>query len=170
MAKVGRNEPCPCRSGLKYKRCCGKNPQVQPKPMSPEEQMKVTLMSAVETSLVAAEAKKEQRNELGVFFLYATNEGDAWLVEMTELDCVQLAKDGKRLPSQINENSETIEINWSHTFVISNKEMQITAYEDKKVSVLEDAPSKEISAAVRRIKKKFSASELKSVHLDPEDI
>jgi uncharacterized protein YecA (UPF0149 family) len=23
--KVGRNEPCPCGSGRKYKRCCGKN-------------------------------------------------------------------------------------------------------------------------------------------------
>ncbi len=23
--KVGRNEPCPCGSGLKYKRCCGAN-------------------------------------------------------------------------------------------------------------------------------------------------
>ena len=23
--KVGRNEPCPCRSGRKYKKCCGKN-------------------------------------------------------------------------------------------------------------------------------------------------
>jgi preprotein translocase subunit SecA len=23
--KVGRNEPCPCGSGLKYKNCCGKN-------------------------------------------------------------------------------------------------------------------------------------------------
>ena len=22
MAAVGRNEPCPCGSGLKYKRCC----------------------------------------------------------------------------------------------------------------------------------------------------
>jgi preprotein translocase subunit SecA len=22
-AKVGRNDPCPCGSGLKYKRCCG---------------------------------------------------------------------------------------------------------------------------------------------------
>jgi len=22
--KIGRNEPCPCGSGLKYKRCCGK--------------------------------------------------------------------------------------------------------------------------------------------------
>jgi len=23
--KVGRNEPCPCGSGRKYKRCCGAN-------------------------------------------------------------------------------------------------------------------------------------------------
>jgi preprotein translocase subunit SecA len=22
--KIGRNEPCPCRSGKKFKRCCGK--------------------------------------------------------------------------------------------------------------------------------------------------
>jgi len=22
--KVGRNEPCPCGSGLKFKKCCGK--------------------------------------------------------------------------------------------------------------------------------------------------
>jgi uncharacterized protein YecA (UPF0149 family) len=22
-AKVGRNEPCPCGSGKKYKKCCG---------------------------------------------------------------------------------------------------------------------------------------------------
>lgn len=22
--KLGRNEPCPCGSGLKYKKCCGK--------------------------------------------------------------------------------------------------------------------------------------------------
>jgi uncharacterized protein YecA (UPF0149 family) len=24
--KVGRNEPCPCGSGKKFKRCCGANP------------------------------------------------------------------------------------------------------------------------------------------------
>ena len=22
--KIGRNEPCPCGSGLKHKKCCGK--------------------------------------------------------------------------------------------------------------------------------------------------
>ncbi|MCK5763193.1 MAG: SEC-C domain-containing protein, partial [Clostridiales bacterium] len=24
-AKVGRNDPCPCGSGLKYKKCCGRD-------------------------------------------------------------------------------------------------------------------------------------------------
>jgi uncharacterized protein YecA (UPF0149 family) len=24
-AKIGRNDPCPCGSGKKYKHCCGKN-------------------------------------------------------------------------------------------------------------------------------------------------
>ncbi|MBQ5673856.1 MAG: SEC-C domain-containing protein, partial [Lachnospiraceae bacterium] len=23
-AKIGRNDPCPCGSGKKYKKCCGK--------------------------------------------------------------------------------------------------------------------------------------------------
>ena len=23
--KIGRNDPCPCGSGKKYKKCCGKN-------------------------------------------------------------------------------------------------------------------------------------------------
>jgi len=24
VVKIGRNEPCPCNSGKKYKKCCGK--------------------------------------------------------------------------------------------------------------------------------------------------
>ncbi len=27
--KVGRNEPCPCGSGLKYKKCCLSKPAVE---------------------------------------------------------------------------------------------------------------------------------------------
>ncbi|MBE6568415.1 MAG: hypothetical protein E7657_07140, partial [Ruminococcaceae bacterium] len=26
--KVGRNDPCPCGSGKKYKMCCGANPNL----------------------------------------------------------------------------------------------------------------------------------------------
>ena len=25
VKKIGRNEPCPCGSGKKYKNCCGRN-------------------------------------------------------------------------------------------------------------------------------------------------
>ena len=28
--KIGRNSPCPCGSGKKYKHCCGKSPQTIP--------------------------------------------------------------------------------------------------------------------------------------------
>ena len=31
LIKIGRNEPCPCGSGLKYKKCCMN--QTSPKPM-----------------------------------------------------------------------------------------------------------------------------------------
>ena len=35
--KVGRNDPCPCGSGRKYKRCCMRNPpQESQPPLSPK--------------------------------------------------------------------------------------------------------------------------------------
>ncbi len=170
MSKIGRNEPCPCRSGKKYKRCCGKNPQEPIRQLSPEQAMKVTLLGGVEAIQAQAEKKKVTKKELGVFFFYSTTEGDAWLLEMTQLDCVKVADKGEKLPPPIDENPETIEINWSHTFAIRNKQMEITAYEDKSVAVLPDAPTREISAAVRRIRKKFSPEELEKIHLDPEEV
>jgi len=27
--KIGRNDPCPCHSGKKFKKCCGSNPEIQ---------------------------------------------------------------------------------------------------------------------------------------------
>ena len=27
--KIGRNDPCPCGSGKKYKKCCGKGPLIR---------------------------------------------------------------------------------------------------------------------------------------------
>ncbi|CAG37555.1 SEC-C metal-binding domain-containing protein [Desulfotalea psychrophila] len=165
MAKIGRNEPCPCRSGKKFKHCCGLKVAEKQVPLTPEQALKITLMGGVEDVQLAAENKKVVQKELGVFYFYSTAAGDAWLLEMTECDCVQLARGGERLEPPIDENPETIEINWSHTFAIQDKQFEMTAYADKVVSVLADAPSHEISAAVRRIRKKFTASELQQVHV-----
>ena len=41
MGKIGRNEPCPCGSGVKYKRCHGNsaNPPRQPRPRIPMDEI-----------------------------------------------------------------------------------------------------------------------------------
>lgn len=161
MAKIGRNDKCPCRSGKKYKHCCARKDQsaISQKPVN------VTLMSAVRDIQAEAENKRVVFRELGVFFFYTTELGDAWLLEMTESDCVQIAKEGLALEPPIDENSETIEINYSHTFRLENRQLVFTAYADKVTQVLPDAPTRELSAAIRRIKKKFSGNQLQQVHL-----
>lgn len=169
MAKIGRNEKCPCRSGKKFKHCCAlKEPRVRPQ-LTPEQALKITLMSAVKEIQQDALSRKEMFRELGVFFFFSTAKGDAWLMEMTECDCVQVAQGGEPLEAPIDENSETIEINWSHTFAIRNKQIEITAYADRSVEILGNAPGRELNAAMNRIRKKFSEEQLKKVHLpNPE--
>lgn len=170
MVKIGRNEKCPCQSGKKYKHCCARKAEaVRPRPLTPEEQVKITLMGGVETIQELAIKREEAVKEIGVFFFYSTEKGDAWLLEMTDCDCVQLAKDGERLEPPIDENPETIEVNWSHTFKFVDKKLQLTAYEDRSVSILEDAPAQQANAMLRRIRKKFSPEQLRQVHADPSE-
>jgi hypothetical protein len=171
MAKIGRNEKCPCRSGKKYKHCCARKQQMaaQPPQLTPEQALKVTLMGAVKDIQGDAVSKKTVCRELGVFFFYSTDEGDAWLMEMTACDCVKVSEKGKELEAPIDENSETIEINWSHMYSIVDKRVELTAYKDKSVMVLQGAPSRELAAAMKRIKKKFSQQQLDQVHLPAPD-
>ena len=91
-------------------------------------------------------------------------------MEMTDLDCVKLSENGSALSAPIDENAETIEINWSHMFAIKDKQVELIAYENREVSFLAEAPSKELHAAIRRIRKKFSSEELAKVHLREESV
>lgn len=170
MAKIGRNEQCPCRSGKKFKRCCALVEQQQATQPTPEQALKLTLMSGVKEIQADAVNKNQICRELGVFFFYATTDGDAWLMEMTDCDCVQVVEAGVVLEPPIDENSETIEINWSHQFEVSNKQVQLTAYADKAVTVITSAPAKQLSAAMRRIHKKFSREQLDKVHVSQEEV
>ncbi len=168
MAKIGRNERCPCGSGKKYKQCCARNPVAQPRPASPEEKLKVSLMDAVQRTGRAAAAKKASITELGVFVLFSTAAGNGWLFEVTQSDCVQLARDGEILAAPISENPETIEIEWSHIFRVVNKQMVLTSYQERSEEVLADCPVKEVSASIRRIARKIPPDMLDKIHLDTE--
>ncbi len=168
MGKIGRNEQCPCGSGRKFKHCCLLKEQAGITPTSPEATFKLSLLSEIEAIQQTAKEKRQKIKELGVFILMATEEGDSWLLEITESDAVQLSREGEALEIPIDENPETIEINWSHTFDLSNKQFELTGYSDKSKVVMESYPSKEISASIKRIKKRFSSELLNRVHVNPE--
>ncbi len=128
--------------------------------------MKISLLDSVRQTIEHAEQKKMEIKELGVFTLFSTEQGNGWLFEVTQSDCVQLAKDGKPLKVPIDENPETIEVEWSHTFRLVDKQFELCAYEGKTREILEDCPVKEVAAAIKRIRKKVPKSLLQQIHLE----
>jgi len=168
MAKIGRNELCPCGSGLKYKRCCLQQERTND-PVSPMQQLKISLMSDIEKIQRGAQQREEIVRELGVFILWSNREGDAWLLEISDSDAVQVAKDGEFLEVPIDENPETIEVHWSHTFAIRDRQFYVTTYAEKEESCIETAPTKRINAAIRRIRKKYPEDVLSQVHVNPPE-
>lgn len=167
MAKIKRNEPCPCRSGLKYKKCCLL--QKKDTEVATPEQLRLSLMAEIERIQSAAKRHEEIVRELGVFIFCTTKAGDAWLLEITESDAVQLSDGGEPLEVPIDENPETIEINWSHNFELRDRQFYLIAYADKQESCLSDMPVKRINAAQRRIMKKYSDEQLSQVHLQQSE-
>ena len=169
MAKTGRNQPCPCGSGRKYKHCCLTAAQMGQPAASPESRMKTSLMAAIETIQGDAAALRPAFRELGVFLFYSDAAGDAWLLEITESDAVQVARGGESLAPPIDENPETIEINFTHTFTLRDRQLVLTAYADKAETILERAPAQQIRAAIRRVRKRYPPEMLRSMHVsDPE--
>ena len=87
------------------------------------------------------------------------------MLEATESDAVQIAREGNPLEVPIDENPETIEINFSHTFVLKNRELVLTDYSDKSEITLPQAPCQQIHAAIRRLHKRFPQEMLTQMHV-----
>lgn len=165
MGKIGRNQPCPCGSGLKYKKCCLKNKTVTTT-AEQQEQKKVSITEEVQKLQQIAATKKESINMIGVFILLTTSSGDGWLLELTQKDAVLVAKDGTAIDIEIEESAETIEINWSHQFTIEKAKFKTTAYADKQEETHPNIPASIIKDALRQIEKTFSSDLLNSIHVD----
>lgn len=164
MAKIGRNDQCPCGSGRKYKRCCLLKSEGN-RPAQPQPQ-KVSITEEIRKLQQAAEGREETLKALGVFIFFSTKEGDGWLLELTDKDAVQVAKAGTRIEAEITELPETIEVNWSHQFTIKDKVFTTTAYSDKTVMVHPNYPTAAISAAIKKLQSRFSSELLEKIHVD----
>jgi len=166
MGKIGRNDPCPCGSGKKFKKCCLQQPAsgaAVPEAKAPPQP---SLRSEIEKIQLEAQEKKNTVLSVGVFVLFSTDAGDGWLLEVTDMDAVQVAAKGKKLDIELEENVETIEINWSHKFAIKNKKLALTSYKDKAETTLENCPTHAISAAIKKIHKNIPPELRKSIHVD----
>ncbi len=123
----------------------------------------------LEAEVVRLRQSAEQRQvrfwELGVFLFFSTATGDGWLLEITESDAVQVASAGVPTELHIEENAQTIAINWSHTFQLREKQLVLTSYESKAEAILPQAPTQQIHAAIRRIRKRYDQALLDQVHL-----
>jgi len=138
------------------------------KPVSPAEQIKISLLGEIEKIQALAAGKKKELRELGVFIFFSDKSGDAWVLEVTDSDAVQVAKGGEPIVIDLDENSDTIEINWSHTYTLRDKRLFLTAYADKQETELEKAPTQQINAAIKRMYKRYPQEVLNQVHLDAD--
>lgn len=165
MAKISRNDQCPCGSGIKYKKCClPKNQNNQTAQLQPQ---KVSVNEEVATLQAAAANHEETLKVIGVFIFFSTKNGNAWLLELSEMDAVLVAKAGAKVEVEINESPETIEVNWSHQFTVKDKVFTTTAYADKAVETHKDCPAATINAAIKKLQSRFSSEILEKIHVAP---
>jgi hypothetical protein len=101
MAKIGRNEACPCGSGKKFKRCCLGKQQEQTAELTEVQKAQITLKNAISKIQEAASKGVQKVHELGVFVLFSTTGGDAWLLEITEMDALQVATKREVIPPYV---------------------------------------------------------------------
>jgi hypothetical protein len=168
MAKIGRNDPCPCGSGKKFKKCCYKKLTEGSGLPWQSGAPQVSVREEVAKIREAALRREAKIMHLGVFVLFSTETGDAWLLELTDMDGVQVANQGKGIELEIEENADTIEINWSHRFTVEDRKFVATSYKDQSVITHDQYPIHSIQSGIRKIRKKFSPEMLKSIHISEE--
>ena len=146
-------------------KCCARiQPSGEASPSSPVQKIAqdkkedFDLLSHVTEVKEAATEKRPFVKTVGVMILFSTAAGDAWLLEVTEGDALQLSSQGEEIEVLIEQNPETAMVEWSHTFAVKKDTFIVTSYNDKSRQEFKDYPVKKITAAIKGIKKRIPAS------------
>jgi hypothetical protein len=135
------------------------------------EQMKVSLLGEITKIQQDAADFKVRVYQLGVFVFFSIENGDAWVLEATDRDAVQVACQGQPHKPPVTEDNERIVVDWSHNFALQKKRLFMTGYSDGAEKEILAAPTQQINAALRRIMKQYPKELLSKVHIrDEEDV
>lgn len=87
---------------------------------------------------------------LGALVFFSTDTGDAWVLDPADGLARALARDGKELPSGIQETAERFSIEWNAAYAIDGEVMTFADGSGRQRAVL-GYPVAEIERAARRI-------------------
>lgn len=167
MANIGRNEACPCGSGKKYKNCCARDPAVIAAELSAIERQTPTLSAEI----AKLRAKVNDRSAVmwtrGVFVFFSTEEGDAWVLEASGMDALQIAAAGRQIEVDVAQTDDAIEVTWSHQFSI-RRDFTVTDYADQSHTVFASYPAARIRALLGRARSSLPPEVLASIHIDEQ--
>lgn len=158
MKKTGRNDPCPCGSGLKYKKCCQLTKPRASAEAPPEQKVFVT--SEIARLQQHAATKRHGLKLFGSLLFFATGQGDAWVLELVEQDALRVSRGGQSLPVKISETEDNLEIGWTHSFIVKGAQFITTAYLDGSVETYHNCPVTVIKDAQEKLKREYSSREL----------
>lgn len=164
-SKTGRNDPCPCGSGLKYKKCCLSLLAKSTDQKVEQAPRQVFIANEVAKLQSLAAARKASFRLIGALAFFSTTAGDAWVVELSEQDALRVAKSGTTPNVNINETEETLEIGWTHRFELKKDAFVTTAYADESISSHGNCPTASIREAMTKIKRQYTREELDSIRL-----
>ncbi|MEZ5563491.1 MAG: SEC-C metal-binding domain-containing protein [Gammaproteobacteria bacterium] len=168
MANIGRNEPCPCGSGKKYKNCCARDPAQIAAELSAVEAQTPSLSAEIAKLRDKVREQSAVMWTRGVFVFFSTEEGDAWVLEASGMDALQIAAAGRQIEVDVAQTEEAIEVTWSHQFTI-RRDFTVTDYADQQRTVLASYPAPRIRALLTRARSSLPPEVLASIHLDEQD-
>lgn len=166
MAKTGRNDLCPCGSGLKYKKCCLLRVERVPAPTKSAKPARHEFINGEIARLRDhAAARQSTFRLIGALAFFSTASGNGWLLELTEQDAVPVARGGAPLAVTVNETEETFEIGWTHRFAVKGLLLVTTAYLDNAVASHQDCPVREIREAMEHLRRQYSPRDLENIRI-----
>jgi hypothetical protein len=168
MANIGRNEACPCGSGKKYKNCCARDPALVAAELSSAEAQVPTLSAEILKLRDKVSAMSAAMWTRGVFVFFSTDEGDAWVLEASGMDALQVAAAGRQIDVDVVQTADAIEVTWSHQFSI-RKDFTVTDYADQSRSILASYPAARIRALLSKARSSLPPEMLASIHLDEQN-
>jgi hypothetical protein len=167
MANIGRNEACPCGSGKKYKNCCARDPALIAAELGAVEAQTPTLSAEIAKLRDKVNDKSAVMWTRGVFVFFSTDEGDAWVLEASGMDALQVAAAGRQLDVDVQQTEEAIEVTWSHQFTI-RKDFAVTDYADQSRTVYASYPAARIRALLGRARSSLPPEVLANIHIDEQ--